>query len=256
MVKCKKVLPILLLSWAFLGSAVAAQQSLQLPEGLLKGKQIEALFSERTVAANSADGKNQELVIYFKSDGQVQQVEQGFRTNGKWKIRKDDRLCVNLKGSARDCRIIVKKGNEYQQFIVKKDGNHEHELTYVEFRKGNQLTKMSKSPILPKGTLDRKQIKELFTGKTVESITAGKGRVSHSYYGTDGTIEQVRNGKRRLGKWRVTKSGRICLQMEERGEKCRIIVKEGDEYKKFIVRKNGRHQHSVTYRNFVEGKQL
>jgi hypothetical protein len=44
--------------------------------------------------------------------------------------------------------------------------------------------------------------------------------------------------------------------METLGEKCRIIVKEGDEYKKYIVKKNGHHQHSVSYRNFAPGKQF
>ena len=36
--------------------------------------------------------------------------------------------------------------------------------------------------------------------------------------------------------------------MENLPEKCRIIVKEGAEYKKYIVKKNGKHVHSVNGR--------
>ena len=87
-------------------------------------------------------------------------------------------------------------------------------------------------------------------------MTASQGRVSLSYYALDGTVEQIRDGARRNGTWRVSKNDRMCLQMENLQERCRIIVREGDEYKKYIVKKNGNHQHSVSYRKFVLGKQF
>lgn len=238
------------------GVVVAMQQDPQLPAGTLSAKQIKQLFTSRTVSAYSVDGKEQEMVIYFGRFGKVQQAKKGFQEDGKWRVRKDARLCVELKGAPRACRIIVKNDKEYRQYVVKKDGKHKHELTYVEFRKGKHLARMSTVPLLPQGTLDRKQVKQLFSGKTVESITASKGRISHSYYAQDGSVEQVRNGQKRYGKWRVTKNGRICLQMNDRQEKCRIIVKQKGEYKKYIVKKNGRHTHSVSYRNFIDAKQL
>lgn len=152
--------------------------------------------------------------------------------------------------------MIVKSGDHYRQYIAKLDGNHKHELTYVSFKEGDHLAKMSKTPILPSGTLTRKEVITLFSGNTVESITVRKKRVSLSFYAPDGTIEQVRNGKKRYGKWRVKKNGRMCLKMENLREKCRIIVHEKGKYNKYIVKKNGRHQHSVTYRQFVPGKQF
>lgn len=106
---------------------------------------------------------------------------------------------------------------------------------------------------LPPGTLTAEELTALFSDKTVESVTAVRGRVSLSYYSPTGEVRQERNGRERFGQWRVTNSGRICLQMEQLPEKCRIVVKEGREYKKYIVRKNGQHQHSVTYRKFVNG---
>ena len=114
----------------------------------------------------------------------------------------------------------------------------------------------SKSSSLPSGTLSKKSITNLFSGKTVESMTARKGRVSLTYYGPNGRVEQLRNGMKRYGTWRVTNNNRMCLTFEGSQEQCRIIVKEGKVLKKYIVKKIGQHQHSVTYRQFLRGKQL
>lgn len=233
-----------------------AATNIPLPAQTLDVQQLKTLFSDRTAAANAPDGKSQELVTYFAADGQVVEAQQGVVKKGKWYVRDDARLCVDLAEENRDCRIIVKDGDDYRQYAVKLDGNHHHELTWVEFRKGNQLARMSAAPLLPEGTLDHDRVVALFKDRTVESVTADKGRVSRTYYAPDGTVDQLRKGKHRKGKWRVTKNGRICLQMEERGEKCRIIVKENGEYHKYIVKKNGHHQHSVSYRSFVAGNQL
>jgi len=106
---------------------------------------------------------------------------------------------------------------------------------------------------LPDGTLTSAEVFALFNDRTVTVITAVRQREGVSYYDPNGEIRQMRNGVMRVGHWRVTDSGRICLQMEDLPEKCRIIVKEGAVYKKYIVRKNGLHQHSVTYIRFREG---
>jgi len=106
---------------------------------------------------------------------------------------------------------------------------------------------------LPEGTLSRQEVIELFSGYTVQSVTAVRGRTSLSYYAPDGELRQLRNEQKRFGHWRVTENGYMCLQMEDLPEKCRIIVREGGLYKKYIVKRNGQHQHSVSYRSFVEG---
>ncbi|MCF6237736.1 MAG: hypothetical protein L3J79_02810 [Candidatus Marinimicrobia bacterium] len=108
--------------------------------------------------------------------------------------------------------------------------------------------------VLPEGTLKHEEIVELFSGQTVESVTVNKGRVSQTYYASDGSLVQFRNGGQRYGKWRVNKNDRICLQIDGLKEKCRIIVKEAGEVKKYIVKNNGQHQHSVSYRKFSSGK--
>jgi len=222
--------------------------------GVLNAQQINALFSGKTVVADYIDSKERVRVSYFSPDGRIQQVRNGWLKRGTWKTREDGRLCVNLKGSRRDCRIIVQQGNAYMQYVVKLDGNHKYELTYTRFRSGKHLAQMSPTPILPPGTLKKKAIISLFSDKTVESVTARKRRVSQTYYHPDGNLVQLRNGVKRYGTWRVTKNSRICLQMEGLQEKCRIIVKDGEQYKKYILKKNNHHQHSVSYRKFTTGQ--
>ena len=110
---------------------------------------------------------------------------------------------------------------------------------------------------LPSGTLSSAQVSALFSGKTVETRTVVQKRTSLTYYQPDGEVVQLRDGVKRRGHWRVRKDARICLQMEELREKCRIIVRGlGGGYRKYIVRKNGLHQPTVDYLGFYEGNQL
>lgn len=235
--------------------AMAEKPVIVLPDGALNAAQIEGQFKGKSAVAKVADKERAE-VYYFANDGHVIESRGGWQKTGEWYVRDEGRLCLDLKGEHRDCRMIIKEGKNYHQYAAKLDGNHRYEQTYSDFRDGNQLLKMSAEPLLPLGTLKKKQIIKLFSGQTVESVTVSKSRVSHTYYATDGTVEQLRNGAKRYGKWRVRNDARVCLQMEDRGEKCRIIVKEGDDYKKYIVKKNGHHQHSVSYRKFATGKQF
>lgn len=233
--------------------AMADKPPIVLPQGVLNAVQIKQLFSDKTFTA-TIDDKAHQMVFFFGKDGALIKVQDGWQKEGSWATREDGRLCVELKGASRDCRIIIKQGDQHRQYAVKKDGNHRYEITYSDFRQGNQLAKTAKTPLLPKGTLPRKEVIKLFSENTVESVTASKGRVSKTYYKADGSLEQLRNGVRRDGKWRVNNDSRICIQMGTLKEKCRIIVKEDGEIKKYIVKKNGRHQHSVSYRNFTPGK--
>lgn len=109
---------------------------------------------------------------------------------------------------------------------------------------------------LPDGTLSATELRSLFSGRTVEAVTAAHGRESSSYYDPNGEVRQQRLGQTRRGHWRVTEDHRICLQMEDLPEKCRIVVHEQGEYRKYILKKNGRHQHTVTYRLFHPGNRL
>jgi hypothetical protein len=246
-------LAIAVLATASSNAADISSNSAVPMKGALSASQIGPLFSGNTVLA-TVEGNNQEFVFFFGKDGQLIKVRDGFQEVGAWDVRDDGRLCTDLKSSGHDCRIIVKQSDQYLQFAVKLDGNHRYEMTYGVFQKGKHLASMSKDPLLPLGTLSKEELLALFSGQTVESVTAGKGRVSRTYYNPDGTLEQIQDGKIRSGKWRVRNDSRICLQMEDLDEKCRIVVKEDGDIKKYIVKKNGQHQHSVSYKKFTKGK--
>lgn len=231
--------------------AMASKPNIVLPEGVLTAPQIEQLFTDRTVVAQDTD--EEERVLYFGRDGAVRQIRDGMISDGTWSVRGDSRLCVEIDGD-RGCRAVVRRGEVYLQYVVKKDGNHRPDLSYIAFRDGEQLARLSKSPILPAGTLNSREVTALFSDQTVESVTADRGRTSLTYYASDGGVVQLRNGQKRVGTWRVTQSGRMCLQMEGSEEKCRVLVAEGGEIRKYIVKKNGHHQHSVSYRKFTPGK--
>ena len=231
--------------------ALAAEPVLN-SEKFLSATQVEEQFSDQTAIAN-IPGKKLDVVYYFSPDGSLKRAYDGRVQTGEWWARKDGRLCMKFE-SGKSCRAIAKGTTGYEHVIVKKDGNHLVEFTFEEFRKGPRLAEMSTEPILPLGTLTKKEVVELFSGKTVESVTAKKGRISHTYYHPDGKVEQVRNNQFRYGNWRVRPDGRMCMQMEDLKEKCRIIVLEDGQYKKYIVKKDGRHQHSVSYRSFLSGK--
>lgn len=232
-----------------------AEGAVGLPDGYLSAKELRRLVYNTTAEVDFRGSQGTGL-IYFSPNGELKQIKNDILSKGFWKVRNNDRLCIKLGNDDWDCRILVPKKSKYRQYVVKKSGKHRHELTYDKFHQGRQLEALQKAPLLPPGTLTKGQIEKLFSGKTVESVTASKGRVSFSYYATDGTLEQVREGSRRYGKWRVSDENRICLQMEDLKEKCRIIVQQGDRYKKYIVKKNGRHQHSVSYEKFLDGNRL
>jgi hypothetical protein len=232
-----------------------AQAKSSLPAGTLTSEELKGLFFYTTVEVDSLKAKDQ-IVLYFSPKGDISKVVDGRLRKGRWKVKENGRLCTKLDRKDWSCRIVVKGDVDYRQYVVKKDGQHKHELTYRKFHPGKKMAELSPAPLLPEGTLDRKQLKKLFADKTVESITAKQGRISQTYYGPDGAVIQFRNDQQRHGKWRVTKQGRICLQMEDLKEKCRIIVEEDGVYKKYIVKKNGRHLHSVSYRDFISGKQF
>ena len=152
--------------------------------------------------------------------------------------------------------MLIRNMADIGQYVAKKDGNHRLELTYVNFNNGNKLLALVKSSSPPLVKLKKEEIIMLFSDKTVESKTVRKGRVSLTYYRPDGTLEVSRNGKKHSGAWRVTDNNRMCLNIENSKEKCRIIVKQGAFYSKYIVKKNGQHQQSINYRRFMPGKQF
>ena len=109
---------------------------------------------------------------------------------------------------------------------------------------------------LPPGTLTAGEVTALFSGRTVESVLDSNNRVSLTYYNPNGQTSQLQSGQKRSGAWRVDDGGRICLKFGEEREKCRIIVKEGAVYAKYVVKKSGQHERVLTYTSFTEGNRV
>lgn len=243
-----------IMTLVFLSSWFSPVLAFNLPDNLLNVSELQQRFSETTAEAWTPGLGRQLLVRYFAADGRLHQVSDGRQTTGHWYLRDDNRLCVDFAGEDKDCRAIIRADDGYRQLAIKLDGNHRHELTYTDLYPGNALNKLSAHPVLPRETLSPSELQDLFIDRTVTSVTAVQGRVSISYYAPDGSVEQVRDGRKRHGRWRITDDARICLQMEQSREKCRIIVRDQEGYKKFVVKNSGRHRHVVSYRAFVDGK--
>ena len=109
---------------------------------------------------------------------------------------------------------------------------------------------------LPDGTLTADEVRALFSGKTVKSVTFSKGRVSDIYYGQGGELRQVRNDEVRAGTWKVKNNGRLCMKIAEGKKRCRIIVRTGSNYVKYVVRNDGNHEPVVRYISFEKGDAL
>lgn len=109
---------------------------------------------------------------------------------------------------------------------------------------------------LPPGTLTAGEVTALFSDRTAESVLESNNRVSLTYYNPNGQLRQLQDGLKRSGAWRVQDNGRICLRFGTEGEKCRIIVKEGEVYSKYVVKKSGQHERVLSYTSFKEGNRV
>lgn len=199
---------------------------------------------------------NENGLFYFSPNGAFNRLINNWLEEGRWKVNKRDRLCVSIAEGPWECRMLIRNMEDIGQYVAKKDGNHRHELTYVNFNNGNKILALEKSSSPPLVKLKKEEIVMLFSDKTVKSKTVRKGRVSLTYYRPDGTLEVFRNGNKLSGAWRVTDNNRMCLKIKNSKEKCRIIVKQGTSFSKYIVKKNGQHQQSINYLRFMPGKQF
>ena len=78
------------------------------------------------------------------------------------------------------------------------------------------------------------EVRALFAGQTVTSRNLKTGTESVSYYGLDGKVRQIRNGRLRTGYWRVKKDGQKCIKMNSNKEICRVLRLDDDNvYRKY-----------------------
>ena len=130
----------ILMTALLIGCASFTTTPMQLPAGTLDAAAVKALFVDKTVEA--VDDKTHIVSLtYYYPNSLIRQSVKGKMYNGTWKIRKDGRLCEQVKCNDRKCRIIVKEGDVYKRYIVKRDNNHRPIMTYKSFKKGNLVDK-------------------------------------------------------------------------------------------------------------------
>lgn len=225
-------------------------------ENILTSEAIRELVNGRTseVTITKTEMKG---FCYFSPDGAYTQLINNWLESGVWTVNKKDRLCISISREKPKCRILLlTKDDRIDQYIAKKNGNHKLERKYGNFILGNKIFELAALSEPPREKLKKEEIIKIFADRTVLSKTVRKGRVSLTYYNPDGTLEVTRNGQNYPGTWRVTERDRMCLKLRNSKEKCRIIVKQGDTYSKYIVKKNGQHQQSIRYQRFLPGRQF
>ncbi len=82
---------------------------------------------------------------------------------------------------------------------------------------------LAKKIPLPDGTLYDRQVERLIYGQTVEAFSPDRKTRQLIYFVPNGNLRQVRNQRLEFGTWKVTSQGRLCMQVEGRGKKCRIL---------------------------------
>ena len=136
----KTIMSGIVMAVLFVGCASLTPTPVQLPAGTLDAAAVKSLFVDKTVEA--VDDKTHIVSLtYYYPNSLIRQSVKGKTYNGTWKIRKDGRLCEQVKCNDRKCRIIVKEGDVYKKYIVKSDNNHLPIMTYKSFKKGNLVDK-------------------------------------------------------------------------------------------------------------------
>jgi hypothetical protein len=105
---------------------------------------------------------------------------------------------------------------------------------------------------LAETTLISKEIKALFSGKTVSAHNAKNGYDATYYYSPDGSIRGVRDGEPMSGEWAVIGVDQLCIK-EGMKNPCRSIIENNGIYKRVKVKRNGDQETMSTYKSFTDG---
>lgn len=129
----------------FLISGCAQKSDSTLPPAKwLTDKQLHRLFVKKTAKSRSV-GQGRVSYTYYHSKGKVTQKRDGQYRYGKWRIvSRDDggRICLKMEDAPEKCRAVAKVNGTYQKYIVKKNGEHKHVVTYINFRGRNTIDKI------------------------------------------------------------------------------------------------------------------
>jgi len=113
------------------------------------------------------------------------------------------------------------------------------------------------------------EVSVLFSGNTVEGERRDGGvpgidapnKIADyatafiAYFENNGTVKKKTGSKPKLGKWRVTDDGELCIKWKGKKEKCAPVHKEGKVYKRVIERRSGFVLFELRYSRFTPGNE-
>jgi len=123
--------------------------------------------------------------------------------------------------------------------------------------------------LLAFGGMSVDEVSALFSGNTVEGERRDGGvpgidapnkiedyaTAFIAYFENNGTVKTKTSSKAKLGKWRVTDDGELCIKWKGKKEKCAPVHKEGKVYKRVIERRSGFVLFELRYTRFIPGNE-
>ena len=140
-------------------------------------------------------------------------------------------------------------------------------MKYI-FKVGGVVTAyVFSSQSLAFGQLSAAEVSALLSGNTVEGERRDGGtpgvdapnKIEEyatqfiNYFDNDGTVKKKIGKKPKMGKWRVTDNGDLCIKWAGKNEKCAPVYKDGKGYKRVIKRKSGFVLFEFRYIHFTPG---
>jgi len=117
------------------------------------------------------------------------------------------------------------------------------------------------------GQMSATEVSVLFSGNTVEGERKDGGvpgidapnKIEEyatqfiNYFDSNGTVKKKTGKKPKMGKWRVTDNGDLCIKWANKNEKCEPVYKDGNVYKRVVKRKSGFVLFEFSYIHFTPG---
>ena len=117
------------------------------------------------------------------------------------------------------------------------------------------------------GQMSAAEVNALFSGNTVEGERRDGGvpgvdapnKIEEYatqfiiYFDNDGTVKNKTSKKPKMGKWRVTDNGDLCIKWTDKNEKCAPVYRDGNVYKRVVKRKSGFVLFEFRYIHFTPG---
>ena len=101
--------------------------------------------------------------------------------------------------------------------------------------------------------LSATEVSQLFSGNTVEAFSELKQAPVSLYYDSNGDVRGVfASGNKGATKWWVEDNGQICLKGKD-GDLCFVVVEEGGEYQKYLVKEGDERVLAFSMETFSTG---